>query len=111
MAHYISGMPLWAIVSFIIGFFLWQFFISQSFGKAAISAGMSTRSSKSIKWGIFIFFAAYFVYVQTLCLFGVLDKNTFPPMVFLYATVPLTIFLFGFVGNTTLYKTLLRAIM
>lgn len=110
MTHYITSMPLWLVVLFSFGFFFSLVFISGRFSHAAIKGGMSPGKSRNIQLGILLFFIAYFAYVAVLALNGLLDKDTLPPMVMIYAAVPLAIFLFGFVGNTRLYKNLLRMI-
>lgn len=110
MSHYISSMPLWAIVLFIIGFFITHVFFARRFRQAAIDGGMSLGKSNRIQLVIIVFFTAFFIYASALALLGILDKDTIPPMGIICAGFPLAILLFGILGNTGLYKDLLRAI-
>lgn len=110
MANYISGMPLWSIVLFIAGFLYSIVFIAKPAKQAALNAGMTPEKSRNIQAGIFVFYLLYLVYVSFLSLQGVFDVNSLPPKVMVWAGIPLLIILFGFVGNTGLFKTLLRSI-
>ncbi|AYL94358.1 hypothetical protein HYN43_003175 [Mucilaginibacter celer] len=103
-------MPLWAIVSFIIGFFITHVFFARRFRQAAIDGGMSLGRSNRIQQVIIVFFTAFFIYASALALVGIMDKDTIPPMGIICAGLPLAILLFGVVGKTELYKDLLRAI-
>ncbi|SDP97723.1 hypothetical protein SAMN05428975_4482 [Mucilaginibacter sp. OK268] len=110
MANYISGMPLWAIVLFIPGFLYSIFFITQPVKQAALNAGMSLQKSRNIQIGILGFYLVYLLYVSVLALKGVLDVDSLPPKTMVWGGLPLLVILFGFIGNTGLFKTLLRSI-
>jgi hypothetical protein len=110
MTHYLSSMPLWAIILFIISFFWSLVFISGRVKQAAIDAGMSAGRSRNIQFGVVGFYTAYLVYVSVLALNGILDSKSIPPTVMLYAALPLTFTLFGLIGNTKLFKKLLQSI-
>jgi hypothetical protein len=110
MTSYISTMPLWAIVLFIAGFLYSITIIANPVKQAALHAGMALRSARTIQYGIFGFYVLYFIYVSILSLKGVLSVATMPPTVAILTTLPLTIILFLIVGNTGLFKKLLRSI-
>lgn len=110
MANHISGMPLWSIVLFIAGFLYSIVFITKPIKQAALNAGMSLRKSGNIQIGIFVFYLLYLIYVSFFSLQGVFDVNALPPRVMVWAGIPLLVILFGFIGNTGLFKTLLRSI-
>ncbi|MES2108834.1 MAG: hypothetical protein V4577_08810 [Bacteroidota bacterium] len=110
MGNYISGMPLWAIVLFIVTFLYSIFFITEPVKQAALDAGIVPQKSKRIQIGIFIFYIAYLAYVSVLSIKGVFDVDSVPPKVMVWAGLPLLIILFGFIGNTGLFKSLLRAV-
>jgi hypothetical protein len=110
MENHISGMPLWAVVLFIVTFLYSIFFITRPVKQAALDAGMAPLKSKRIQIGIFIFYIFYLGYVSVLSLKGVFDVDSLPPRVMIWAGMPLLIILFGFIGNTGLFKTILRAI-
>ena len=103
-------MPVWAIALFIFGFLFSLIFISGFFKQSAINAGMQPGKSRNIQLSVLIFYLAYLCYVAVLALNGVLDSKALPPTVMTYAALPLTLFLFGIVGNTILFKKLLQAI-
>jgi hypothetical protein len=110
MTNYISNMPLWAIVLFIASFLYSIAFIANPAKKAALNAGMGPGKARNIQIGIFGFYFLYLAYVSVLSLNGVFDGNSIPPKAMIWAGLPLTIFLFGFIGNTGLFKKLLRSI-
>jgi hypothetical protein len=110
MANYISSMPLWAIVLFIASFLYSIAFIARPAKQAALNAGITPRKSRNIQIGIFVFYILYLAYVSVLSLKGVFNVNSIPPKVMVWAGLPLMIILFGFIGNTPLFKKLLRSI-
>ncbi len=109
MANYLSGMPLWAIVLFIASFLYSIFFIANPAKQAALNAGMSARKSRNIQIGIFGFYVLYLTYVSVLSLKGVFDVNSLPPRVMVWAGLPLMVILFLWIGNTRLFRQLLRS--
>jgi len=110
MKTYVSNMPLWAIVLFIASFLYSLTFIAKPAKRAALNAGMTPRKASNIQIGIFAFYLVYLAYVSVLALKGVFHVNALPPKVMVWAGLPLFIILFGFIGNTALFKKLLRSI-
>src|SRR3569833_3648559 len=110
MENHISGMPLWASILFIATFIYSIFFITKPLKKAALDAGITPQKSKRIQIGIVIFYLVYLTYVSVLSLKGVFDVNSLPPKVMVWAGMPLLLILFVFIGNTRLYKVILKAI-
>ncbi|MDF2430395.1 MAG: hypothetical protein JWP44_26 [Mucilaginibacter sp.] len=110
MANYISGAPLWVIVLFIASFLYSIAFLTKPVKQAALNAGMTLRQSRNIRIGILGFYMLYLAYVSVLALKGVFNVNSIPPKVMVLAGLPLMIILFGFIGNTGLFKKLLRSI-
>jgi hypothetical protein len=107
MESYISQAPVWAIVLFVIGFIGSIFLIARSVQKAALHSGMEAKKSRRIFLGILLFYLLWLAYVSVLALNGVLYNAALPPRIFLFTTIPLLVILFGFVGNTALFKKLL----
>lgn len=110
MENHITGMPLWAVALFIATFLYSIFFITRPVKQAALDAGIAPQRSKGIQTGIFIFYLFYLAYVSVLSLQGVFDVDSLPPKVMVWAGLPLLIILFGFIGNTGLFKAILRSI-
>ncbi|MDB5135155.1 MAG: hypothetical protein JWP37_1758 [Mucilaginibacter sp.] len=110
MANYISGAPLWVIVLFTASFLYSIAFVTKPIKQAALGAGRTPRQSRNIQLSVFGFYMLYLAYVSLLALKGVLDVNSLPPKVMVWAGIPLLVILFGFIGNTGLFKTLLRSI-
>ncbi len=110
MASYISSMPLWAIVLFIPGFLYSIVLIANPAKQAALDAGMTPASARNIQLGIFGFYILYLAYASILALKGVFTIQALPPKVMVFTAIPLAILLFVFVGNTKLFKKLLRSI-
>lgn len=110
MTNYISAMPVWAIVLFITGFLYCITIIANPVKQAALNAGMPLSSARNIWYSIFGFYVLYFVYVSILSLKGTLSVVAMPPKVAMLTTLPLTLVLFLIVGNTGLFKKLLRFI-
>jgi hypothetical protein len=110
MANYISGAPLWIVVLFILSFLYSIAFITKPVKEAALNAGMKPEKARNIQLGILGFYIIYLVYASVLALKGVLIVNSLPPRAMVWAGIPLMVILFGFIGNTSLFKTLLRSI-
>ncbi|MHA4810122.1 hypothetical protein ACX0G9_18555 [Flavitalea flava] len=110
MASYISSMPLWVIVLFIAAFLYSIAFIANPVKQAALDAGMTPDSAKNIQLGIFGFYILYLAYASILALNGVFYVVSLPPRVMVFTAIPLIIVLFVIVGNTKLFKKLLRSI-
>ncbi len=110
MANHISGMPIWAIVLFIISFLYGISFIANPFKQAALNAGMPLKKARNIQLGIFGFYIIFLACISFFSLKGVFEVNTLPPKVMTWAGVPLTVFLLAVVGNTGLFKKLLHSI-
>jgi len=109
MENHVSGMPLWAILLFIVSFLYSIFFITKPVKQAALTAGIAPGKSRNIRVGIFCFYMVYLVYVSVFSLKGVFDVDAIPPKVMIWGGLPLLVILFGFTGNTKLFKTLLRS--
>lgn len=110
MEYHLSYMPLWAILLFIPLFLYAIFFITKPVKQAALDAGLTPARSRNIQLGILVFYLAYLLYVSVLALNGVFDVDSLPPKTMVYGGLPLLIILFGFIGNTGLFKRLLKAI-
>jgi hypothetical protein len=110
MANHVSGMPLWVIMLFITSFMYGIWFIIKPVKQAALHAGITLQKSRNIGTGIFGFYVVYLIYVSLFSLKGMFDVNSIPPKVMIWGGVPLMFILFGFIGNTRLFKTLLRSI-
>lgn len=110
MERYISGMPGWLVVLFVISFIYGLSFIANPAKRAALDAGMPQTKARNIQWGIYGFYLIFLAYVSFFALQGAFDVDTLAPKVMQWAGLPLAIILFGIVGNTALFKTLLRSI-
>ena len=109
MENYISAAPLWVILLFIPSFLGSLAVIAQPFKQAALNAGMTPGRSRTIQAGILLFYVLWLGYASILALEGTLAANTLPPRVIVLLTIPLMLILFAIVGNTTLFKKLLRS--
>jgi hypothetical protein len=110
MATYISNAPVWAIVLFVAGFLYSIAFIANPARQAALNAGMTAPKARNIQFGVFGFYILYLIYASLLALKGVFSVNAVPPRVFALTTIPLTFILFAIIGNTGLFKKLLRSV-
>jgi hypothetical protein len=110
MTGYISGMPVWIVVVFIISFIYGLSFIANPARQAALKAGMTPNKARKIQWGIIGFYGLFLAYVSFFALKGTFDVDTLAPKVMVWAGLPLAVILFGIIGNTSLFKTLLRSI-
>lgn len=110
MTIHVSHMPIWASILLIGSFFYAIVFIATPVKRAALDAGMTPKQATNVQLGIIGFYLLYLAYVSVLALKGQFDVNSLPPKVMVWAGLPLLLILFGFIGNTHLYKTLLRSI-
>ncbi len=110
MTNYISNAPLWVIILLIASFLYSISFIANPAKQAALNSGMTAAKSRNIQLGIFGFYVLYLTYVSILALKGEFYINPVPPKVMIFAGIPLTIILFAIVGNTSIFKKLLRSI-
>jgi hypothetical protein len=110
MANYISNAPLWLIILFVASFLYSISFIANPAKQAALNSGMTAAKSRNIQFGIFGFYIIYLAYVSLLALKGVFYINPVPPKVMVFAAIPLAFILFAIIGNTSIFKKLLRSI-
>jgi hypothetical protein len=110
MASYISTIPLWVIVLFIASFLYSIVLIANPAKQAALNAGITSEKARNIQFGIIGFYVIYLVYVSIFALKGAFYIYSLPPKIMIYAAIPLIVVLFVIVGNTRLFKKLLRAI-
>jgi hypothetical protein len=109
MENYISGMPLWATLLFIVSFILSLGMLARPAKQAALNSGMTLGKSRTIQGGIIVFYLLWLTYASILALKGTLYQNTLPPKVIILLTLPLSLILFAVVANTTLFKKLLQS--
>jgi hypothetical protein len=109
MENYLSGMPLWATLLFIISFVFSLGMLARPAKQAALSSGMTAGKSRTIQSSIIIFYLLWLTYASILALKGSLYQNTLPPKVIILLTLPLMLILFAIVPNTPLFKKLLRS--
>ncbi|MCA6406526.1 MAG: hypothetical protein IM594_13040 [Cytophagales bacterium] len=99
-------IPQWISVLFLIAIPIPVVLI----GLAARKGAPQHRKNVSL-YTVLVFYFSYFTYV-TICSFnGLLDKIFFPPVILLYTTFPLMIFLFTVVIRSTFYKTIVENIV
>jgi hypothetical protein len=110
MANYISNAPLWVIILFAAGFLYAISLIANPSRQAALNSGMTAAESRNIQFGIFGFYIIYLAYVSILSVKGAFYIHPVPPKVMVFAAIPLTIILFAIIGNTGLFKKLLRSV-
>ena len=70
--------------------------------------GSPEAKKNSISYVILGFFVLYFAYVGIGSISGLFNKVLFPPIILLFTTFPLAIFLFGLVINLAIYKVILH---
>jgi hypothetical protein len=73
--------------------------------------GAPEKKKKAVFYTVLGFYALYFAYVTAACLNGLFNRVFFPPVILLYATFPLKIFLFAFVIRLAVYKTILNNVL
>jgi len=110
MANYISNAPVWVIILFVASFLCSIALIAKPAKQAALDSGMTAAKSRNIQFGIFGFYVLYLAYVSALALKGVFYINPVPPKVMVFTAIPLMVILFVIIGNTRLFKKLLRSI-
>lgn len=66
--------------------------------------------SKTLFYGIVIFYVAYLSLVSLASFSGVFDELSLPPKIIQFTTFPLLVFLVAFVFNTRFYKKLLKTV-
>lgn len=109
MANYISQAPLWATMLFIASFLYSILFITKPAKQAALNSGITISKSRNIQIGIFVFYLFWLIYTSVLALKGIFQINSLPPRVVVFTVIPLSIILFAYIGNTPLFKKLLRS--
>jgi len=110
MANYVSDMPLWAIILFIASFLYSIAFIANPAKEAAINAGLPANRARNVQLGIWTFYIIYLAYAAVLSLQYRFHLSSMPLQIPLFTAVPLTLFLFIVIGNTGLFKRLLKSV-
>lgn len=76
----------------------------------AARKGVPQDRKNSSLYTVLVFYFSYFTYVTIGSFNGLFDKIFFPPIILLYTTFPLMIFLFAVVIRSTFYKTIVENI-
>ncbi len=97
------NLPQWIATSFLIVFPFAIFLIALLVKKSA-PIGKENR----LFYTVLGFYVLYLGYIATCSFNGLFDKVFLPPMVLLYGTFPLALFLFTVVINLKIYKTVLE---
>ena len=93
-------LPDWIAYAFLMVIFIPSIMI-------AFLAKKGLNSSNTIFYKILAFFAIYFIYVTIACNLGLFNRVFLPPLVLLYCTFPLALFLFTVIINLKIYKQFL----
>lgn len=96
-------VPSWIAIAFLLVIFIPSIMI-------AFLAQKGLDNSKKALYGVLLFFGFYFTYVTIASLNGLFNLVFLPPLVLLYCTFPLAIFLFTVVINSKIYKQFLANI-
>lgn len=98
-------IPAYISIAFLIAICIPVYLIARLAQKHAKPA-----QSGFLFYGIVVFYLVYFFAVAFACVNGFFSENTLPPKIIQLTTLPLLLFLIGFVFNTGFYKGLLKAI-
>ena len=96
-------LPDWISIAFLMVIFIPSIMI-------AFLAKKGLKNSNRVFYSVVAFFATYFIYVTVASLNGLFDKVFLPPLVLLFCTFPLAIFLFTVVINLKIFKQFLENI-
>ena len=96
-------LPDWISIAFLMVIFIPSIMI-------AFLAKKGLKNSNRVFYRVVAFFATYFIYVTVASLNGLFDKVFLPPLVLLFCTFPLAIFLFTVVINLKIFKQFLENI-
>ena len=99
LANYLT--PQWMAIAFLIVFPIAVFLIAL-LAKKSTPIGNQNR----VFYAVLGFYMLYLGYVSLCSFNGLFDRVFLPPMVLLYGTFPLALFLFGVVINLKIYKTI-----
>jgi len=96
-------VPNWIKIAFLIVIFIPSIMI-------AFLAKKGLNNKSKILYVVLAFFGLYFSYITIACFNGLFNKVFLPPLVLLYCTFPLTLFLFTIVINLKVFKQFLESI-
>lgn len=95
-------LPQWLSTLFLIAIPI-PIFLMANLAKK----GAPIESKNKIFYTVIGFFLVYFLYVGIASINGLFNKVFFPPIILLFTTFPLKIFLFAIVMNLAIYKLIL----
>lgn len=108
MDIFTNSVPLWVSILFFACFLVPIFMIVRVVKKGVNQP--TVDNINRIKWLptlVFIFLAAYYLYVILMSFTGIFQVNTLPPRVLLFTAIPLALFYFLYVFRTkTFWKIL-----
>ncbi len=96
-------LPQWLAILFLMAIPIPVFLMAKLAKK-----GAPAHLKQKVFYTVIGFFILYFLYVIVASLNGVFDKVFFPPIILLFTTFPLKIFLFAIVMNLAIYKLILN---
>lgn len=98
-------IPVYISIAFLVAICIPVYLIARLAKKYAKPA-----RSASLFYGILVFHLVYLTVVGFASVNGVFSEDALPPKIIQLTTVPLLLFLMGFIFNTGFYKGLLKAI-
>ena len=96
-------LPEWIAIAFLTVIFVPSIMI-------AFLAKKGLNNSNKVFYTVLAFFATYFTYVTVASSNGLFNKVFLPPLVLLYCTIPLALFLFTVVINLKVFNRFLEQI-
>lgn len=105
-----TAVPPWVSVLFLMTIPIPIVMIARLVKQGAVNANFTESKSAQLYWAVILFYSLFLGYASAMSFIGIFLKQSIPPRVVLYTTIPLMLFLSIVVSNLKIYKTILHNI-
>lgn len=104
MEFYISPVPTWVSILFLLTFPIAAWLIASAASTGFLAAGKQPEEAKTLRNRILLFYAAFLLLVAGTSIIGLFSENTLPPKILLFTAIPLFLFYFLYVSRSDWFR-------
>jgi hypothetical protein len=108
MELYITAVPLWVNLTFLLSFPIGIILIGQAVQKAYLNANQSSDTAKKKQRNTLLFYGFYLAAVAVTSATGLFSGNSLPPRILIFTTLPLLAFYLFYVMRSDWYHFIIK---
>lgn len=108
MELYITAVPLWVNLTFLLSFPIAAILIGQAVKKAYLNANQSIHTANKKQRNTLLFYGFYLTAVAAASAIGLFAGNALPPRILIFTTIPLLTFYLFYVMRSDWYHFIIK---